>query len=87
MKYLHTMVRVTDLEASLRFYRDALALEVIKQRDYPKASSPWSTWLPQATPRPRSSSPTTGPLRPTPAGAISGMWPMKWPTSTPPASA
>jgi lactoylglutathione lyase len=36
MKYLHTMVRVTDLEASLRFYRDALALEVIKQRDYPQ---------------------------------------------------
>ena len=24
MKYLHTMVRVTDLDASLRFYRDAL---------------------------------------------------------------
>ena len=29
MKYLHTMVRVTDLEASLRFYRDALGLEVL----------------------------------------------------------
>ena len=28
MKYLHTMVRVTDIEASLRFYRDALGLEV-----------------------------------------------------------
>jgi lactoylglutathione lyase len=36
MKYLHTMVRVTDLETSLRFYRDALGLEVIKQRDYPQ---------------------------------------------------
>lgn len=36
MKYLHTMVRVTDLDASLRFYRDALGLEVIKQRDYPQ---------------------------------------------------
>ena len=24
MKYLHTMVRVTDIEASLKFYRDAL---------------------------------------------------------------
>jgi len=23
VKYLHTMVRVTDLDASLRFYRDA----------------------------------------------------------------
>ena len=36
MKYLHTMVRVTDLEQSLRFYRDALGLEVIRQRDYPE---------------------------------------------------
>jgi lactoylglutathione lyase len=35
MKYLHTMVRVTDLEASLRFYRDALGLEVISQKEVP----------------------------------------------------
>lgn len=28
MKYLHTMVRVTDLDASLRFYCDALGLLV-----------------------------------------------------------
>jgi lactoylglutathione lyase len=27
MKYLHTMVRVTDLDASLRFYCDALGLQ------------------------------------------------------------
>lgn len=36
MKYLHTMVRVTDLDQSLRFYRDALGLEVVRQRDYPQ---------------------------------------------------
>ena len=36
MKYLHTMVRVTDLEASLRFYRDALGLEVLSRRDVPQ---------------------------------------------------
>lgn len=36
MKYLHTMVRVTDLDASLAFYRDALGLEIIRQRDYPQ---------------------------------------------------
>jgi lactoylglutathione lyase len=36
MKYLHTMVRVTDLEASLRFYRDALGLTVLQQKDYPQ---------------------------------------------------
>lgn len=36
MKYLHTMVRVTDLDASLRFYRDALGLEVVRRRDFPQ---------------------------------------------------
>jgi lactoylglutathione lyase len=34
MKYLHTMVRVTDLDASLRFYRDALGLVEIRRKDY-----------------------------------------------------
>ena len=33
MKYLHTMVRVTDIDASLRFYRDALGLELISRKD------------------------------------------------------
>jgi lactoylglutathione lyase len=37
MKYLHTMVRVSDLDASLRFYRDALGLRELKRRDYPAA--------------------------------------------------
>ena len=32
MKYLHTMVRVTDLDAALRFYRDALGLELLRER-------------------------------------------------------
>ena len=36
MKYLHTMVRVTNVEASLRFYRDALGLELVRKRDYPQ---------------------------------------------------
>ena len=36
MKYLHTMVRVTNLEASLRFYRDALGLNVVRQSEYPQ---------------------------------------------------
>ena len=35
MKYLHTMVRVTDLETSLKFYRDALGLEVLSVREVP----------------------------------------------------
>jgi len=35
VKYLHTMVRVTDIEASLRFYRDALGLTEISRKDNP----------------------------------------------------
>ncbi|BDU58615.1 lactoylglutathione lyase [Limnohabitans sp. MORI2] len=36
MKYLHTMVRVTNLDASLRFYRDALGLSVLRINEYPQ---------------------------------------------------
>ena len=35
MKYLHTMVRVTDLDASIAFYRDALGLELVTKREVP----------------------------------------------------
>ena len=30
------MVRVTDVEASLRFYRDALGLDLLSRRDFPQ---------------------------------------------------
>jgi lactoylglutathione lyase len=36
MKYLHTMVRVTDIEQSLRFYRDALGLKLLSRKDNEK---------------------------------------------------
>jgi lactoylglutathione lyase len=36
VKYLHTMVRVTDIDASLRFYRDALGLVELSRKDYPQ---------------------------------------------------
>jgi lactoylglutathione lyase len=36
MKYLHTMVRAAELEASICFYRDALGLELLARRDYEK---------------------------------------------------
>jgi lactoylglutathione lyase len=36
MKYLHTMVRVTDIEQSLRFYRDALGLREVSRREFEK---------------------------------------------------
>ena len=35
MRYLHTMVRVTDLDQSLQFYCDALGLQVLRRRDVP----------------------------------------------------
>ena len=33
MKYLHTMVRVNDVDASLRFYCDYLGLQVLRRHD------------------------------------------------------
>jgi lactoylglutathione lyase len=33
MKYLHTMVRIKDVDASLAFYCDALGLEVLRRHD------------------------------------------------------
>ncbi|MGN6225811.1 MAG: VOC family protein [Dyella sp.] len=35
MKYLHSMVRVRDLEASLRFYCEGLGLHEVRRRDVP----------------------------------------------------
>ena len=35
MKYLHTMVRVSDLEASLDFYCDKLGLVELKRKEVP----------------------------------------------------
>jgi lactoylglutathione lyase len=36
MKYLHTMVRVADLDASLDFYCDKLGLREVERYDYPE---------------------------------------------------
>ena len=33
MKYLHTMVRITDIDASLKFYCELLGLKEIRRRD------------------------------------------------------
>jgi lactoylglutathione lyase len=34
MKYLHTMVRVRDLDASMKFYRDALGLVEVRRSEH-----------------------------------------------------
>ncbi|MGH8116550.1 MAG: VOC family protein [Rhodanobacteraceae bacterium] len=36
MKYLHSMVRVHDLDASLRFYCDGLGLDEVRRREVPE---------------------------------------------------
>jgi lactoylglutathione lyase len=34
-RFLHTMIRVRDLDASLRFYTDQLGMKLLRKRDYP----------------------------------------------------
>ena len=34
-RLLHTMIRVRDLEASLRFYTELLGMRLLRKRDYP----------------------------------------------------
>lgn len=55
MNYLHTMVRVTDLDQSLAFYRDALGLEVLSARDFPGGRFTLIFWPRRATGKRRSS--------------------------------
>ena len=35
MRLLHTMLRVKDLEESLKFYCDILGMKLLRQKDYP----------------------------------------------------
>ncbi|WP_310488773.1 lactoylglutathione lyase [Chamaesiphon sp. VAR_69_metabat_338] len=35
MRLLHTMLRVSDLEASLRFYCEVLGMKLIRRQDFP----------------------------------------------------
>jgi len=34
-RFLHTMIRVRDLDASLRFYTNLLGMKLLRKRDYP----------------------------------------------------
>ncbi|WP_444923013.1 VOC family protein [Microbulbifer sp. DLAB2-AF] len=38
MRYLHTMVRVANLEESLKFYCEKLGLQLVHRKDYDKGS-------------------------------------------------
>ncbi len=35
MKFLHTMIRVNDLDKSLQFYCEVLGMKLIRKKDYP----------------------------------------------------
>lgn len=35
MRMLHTMIRVTDLEASKKFYTEAFGMKVLREQEYP----------------------------------------------------
>ena len=36
MRMLHTMIRVGDLERSLRFYTEVLGMRLLRRKDYPE---------------------------------------------------
>ena len=39
MRFAHTMIRVTDMDTSITFYRDTLGLELIEHFDLPGADA------------------------------------------------
>ena len=89
MKYLHTMVRVTDLDASLDFYCNKLGLEELRRRIDVEAGRFSLIFL---APARRSSDAQVelnlqlGSGEATAAVATSDTWPTPSTTSTPPAS-
>ena len=36
MRMLHTMIRVGDLDRSIRFYTDVLGMQLLRRKDYPE---------------------------------------------------
>ncbi len=36
MRLLHTMLRVGDLDSSIRFYTDVLGMKLLRRKDYPE---------------------------------------------------
>jgi len=55
MKYLHSMVRVHDLDASLRFYCEGLGLREVRRRDVPQGNTRWFSFPRRIVLTPKSS--------------------------------
>jgi lactoylglutathione lyase len=36
VRILHTMIRVSDLQHSLKFYTEVLGMHLLRQKDYPE---------------------------------------------------
>ena len=65
MEYLHTMVRISDVDASLRFYCEGLGFEVVQRKDVERGRF---TLIFLATPDDIARSGLKGDERPLPAG-------------------
>ena len=98
MRFLHTMLRVRNLDTALKFYGDALGLKEVRRIDNDKARftlvflcAPEDVDLaqdrsPRRAARRWSSSPIIGTRRNTARTAISATSPMRSTTSTRPAT-
>ena len=87
MKYLHTMVRVTDIQASLAFYCDALGLQELRR--YDSEEGRFTLVFLAAKGNESAQVELTriiGIRNLTQAGETSATWPIRWKTSTPHAS-
>jgi len=41
MRFLHTMLRVGNLEKSIAFYTNVLGMQLLRQKEYPDGHLPW----------------------------------------------
>jgi len=97
MRYLHTMLRVRNLDAALKFYQDALGLKEVRRVDNDKAKftlvflcaaeDEGLSKRPRDAARRWSSSPIIGTRKNTARTVISATSPMRSTTSTRPATA
>ena len=99
MRYLHTMLRVRNLDAAMKFYQDALGLKEVRRIDNDKGrftlvflcaaedERPAQEPAEDAAARRWSNSPTIGTRRNTARTAISATSPTRSTTSTRPAIA